>query len=84
MTLLIVVFTQNKRCNIIPLINKIIKIIQNGLFKKYAIKKEIIIVPTKSKIAILNNLVECNPSFGFPNESLYLHNEFIYDKRYFS
>jgi hypothetical protein len=74
----IVVLTQNKRCKIIPKINKNNNIIKNLHFGR---NKLIIyaasIVNITSTIAILNILYECSPLFTLPKMSLYLQNIYI-------
>jgi hypothetical protein len=76
--LLIVVFTQNILCKIIPNINKNTNTYEN----LYPVIKEIIYAPiiviTTSTIATPNKRYECTPLFGSPNIFLYLHKLIIY------
>ena len=68
-----VVRTQNKRWRIIPRINKLIIVYNNGILKVFEINIPTMITHNTSKIAISNILKLCRPVFGFPKISLYLH-----------
>lgn len=68
-----VVRTQNKRWSIIPRINKLIIVYNNGILKVFEINIPIMITPNTSNIAISNILKLCRPEFGFPKIYLYLH-----------
>ena len=68
-----VVRTQNKRWRIIPRINKLIIVYNNGILKVFEINIPTMIRLNTSNIAISNILILRRPEFGFPKISLYLH-----------